>query len=43
MENQLWAVDCGLGWTVGKKGLGHLCSKAYPFIREVRVRYFLNI
>ena len=24
MENQFWAVGCGLGWTVGKKGLGRL-------------------
>ena len=24
MENQFWAVGCGLGWTVGKKGLGQL-------------------
>ena len=24
MENQFLAVGCGLGWTVGKKGLGRL-------------------
>ena len=22
MENRFWAVGCGLGWTVGKRGLG---------------------
>ena len=24
MKNKFWAVGCGLGWTVGKKGLGQL-------------------
>ena len=24
MKNQFWAVGCGLGWTVEKKGLGRL-------------------
>ena len=24
MENQFWAVGCGLGWTMGKTGQGRL-------------------
>ena len=43
MENQFWAVGCGMGWTVGKKGLGRLWATFEArFFTFSRSKIFFN-
>ena len=41
LKNQFWSVGCGLGWTVGKKGLGRLWATFEArFFQFLRVKIF---